>query len=470
MAKIIWQIILQVILIFLNAVFACAEIAVLSINENKLDKLSAEGDKKAKRLKKLKSNPAKFLATIQVGITLAGYLGAAFAADSFSDLLINKFVEIGLKDSLVPLIKTLCVIAITLILAYFSLVFGELVPKRLAMKKAEKLALFMSKMVYVLSKIFAPIVWLLTVSTNGVLRVLGINPNSSDVDISKAEEEIRLMVDAAGASGGIKENAKEMIQNIFEFDDLMVSEIMTHRVEASLLWLEDDVKEWEKTIFSETHTYYPICSESVDNVVGVLNTKLYFRLGPNPTKEKILDVAVKPPFFVPETVKADKLFSNMQATHNRIAIVMDEYGGFSGLVTMNDLLQELVGDFEEEPEEVAIPQIIQIGEKTWRVLGETELDEINKELGLPVNNEDGIETLNGLVYDLLGYIPEDGSLPPALEYNGITITVDKVDNRNIVSAVLTDNRPDEEDEEEDKEEKKEKDKEKSKDEEQDDKE
>ncbi|MEG2639830.1 MAG: CNNM domain-containing protein, partial [Clostridiales bacterium] len=231
--------------------------------------------KRAVRLARLTSQPARFLATIQVAITLSGFLGSAFAADNFSDKLVQWLLSLGVTVPLATL-DTAAVIVITLILSYFTLVFGELVPKRIAMKKAEALALGMSGLITAISKLFAPLVWLLTASTNGMLRLCGIDPNAEDEAVS--EEEIRMMVDVGNQKGVIDTVEREMIQNVFEFDGLTVGEFVTHRTELALLWMDETAEEWEKTIHESRHTLYPICDESIDNVVGILNIKDYFRL------------------------------------------------------------------------------------------------------------------------------------------------------------------------------------------------
>ncbi|MEG2010296.1 MAG: CNNM domain-containing protein, partial [Oscillospiraceae bacterium] len=237
---IIWQILLQVLLIALNAVFACAEIAVISMNDNKLAQMAAQGDKRAVRLARLTSQPARFLATIQVAITLSGFMGSAFAADNFSDKLVQWLLSLGVTVPVATL-DTAAVIVITLILSYFTLVFGELVPKRIAMKKAEALALGMSGLITAISKLFAPLVWLLTASTNGMLRLFGIDPNAEDEEVS--EEEIRMMVDVGNQKGVIDPVEREMIQNVFEFDALTVGEFATHRTELALLWMDETAEE-----------------------------------------------------------------------------------------------------------------------------------------------------------------------------------------------------------------------------------
>ena len=270
----LWLIFLQVVLILLNAVFACAEIAVISINDNKLAMLAAQGDKRAVRLAVLTSQPASFLATIQVAITLSGFLGSAFAADNFSEKIVSALLGWGVPVSAAAL-DTFSVILITLILSYFTLIFGELVPKRLAMKNAEVFALSMSALIFWIAKIFAPLVSLLTLSTNYILRMLGIDPNSEDKEVS--EEEIRMLVDVGSEKGVIAPEEKEMIQNVFEFDDLEVSDFATHRTNIVMLWTDDDDEVWRRVISESRHAKYPVCEDTVDNVVGILNTKDYFK-------------------------------------------------------------------------------------------------------------------------------------------------------------------------------------------------
>ena len=272
---VLWQILLQILLIALNAVFASAEIAVISMHDTRLEKLAAEGNKKAIRLAALTSQPARFLATIQVAITLSGFLGSAFAADNFSDMLVDWLSGLGTPIP-VQTLDTIAVLLITLLLSYFTLVFGELVPKRVAMKHSEKLALGMASLISLISKLFAPLVWLLTGSTNGILRCMGIDPDSDDEAVT--EEEIRMLVDAGSEKGVIDQEEQQLIQNVFEFDDLTVGEIATHRTEVVLLWMDEDAEQWEKTIFESRHSVYPLCNESVDDVVGILDVKDYFRL------------------------------------------------------------------------------------------------------------------------------------------------------------------------------------------------
>ncbi|MEG2929525.1 MAG: hemolysin family protein [Oscillospiraceae bacterium] len=428
---ILWQIILQVLLISLNAVFACAEIAVISMNDNKLAQMAAAGDKRAVRLARLTSQPARFLATIQVAITLSGFLGSAFAADNFSDKLVQWLLSFGVTVPVATL-DTAAVIVITLILSYFTLVFGELVPKRIAMKNAEALALGMSGLITAISKLFAPLVWLLTASTNGILRLCGIDPNAEDEAVS--EEEIRMMVDVGNQKGVIDTVEREMIQNVFEFGDLTVGEFATHRTDIALLWMDETAEEWEKTIHESRHTLYPICDNSVDDVIGILNIKDYFRLT-DKAQETVLREAVKPPYFVPESVCADVLFAQMKNSHNYFSVVLDEYGGMAGIVTMNDLLEQLVGDLDDIETADASSNLEQIDEQTWRIWGGVALDAVAQTLHIPLPTED-YETFGGWVLGQYGFIPEDGTAFE-LDMGTFHINVTKMKEHRIEQAILS---------------------------------
>ena len=427
-----WLLLLQLIFICLNAIFACAEIAVITMNDNKLAKLAAAGDKRALRLAKLTEQPAGFLATIQVGITLVNLLSSAVATESFSDRLVDWFVGIGVTIP-VSIVNVLSVALITIVLTYFTVLLGELIPKRLAMKKAEQIALGMSGLIYAVSRIFTPAVWLFTVSTNGLLRLLGVDPNSEDEE--NAEEEIRMLLDAGRQKGTIQSEERDMIQNIFEFDDTYAGEIMTHRTEVTLLWLDESNEQWENAINESRHSVYPICSDSTDDIVGVLYTKDYLRLK-NKARGEVMKSAVRPAWFIPESVRADVLFRNMKKSRNHFAVVVDEYGGMSGIITMNDLLEELVGDLEDDVSIPAVsPPIERIDSKTWKIQGTAPLDEVSEQLGVLLPDEE-YDTFGGLVFGLLGTIPNDGSTPELSEY-GLTIKVQEIKERRLESAVVS---------------------------------
>lgn len=424
--QLLWQLLLQAFLIALNAVFASAEIAVISTNKNKLNALSEQGNKKATRLKKLTEQPARFLATIQVAITLSGFLGSAFAADNFSDLLTKKIMALDLNVS-ADAIDSVSVIIITLILSYFTLIFGELVPKRFAMKKAERLALGMSAPISFVSTVFAPIVWLLTASTNGILRLIGINPDEENEIVS--EEDIRMMVDAGLQNGTIASEEKEFIRNVFEFDDITVDEFATHRTEVAILYAEDSPEEWERIIHSERHMIYPVCEDNADNVIGIINIKDYFRLN-DKSFENVKKNAMRQPYFVPETLNADVLFRNMKKSENKFAVVLDEYGGFSGIVTMNDLIEQLVGSLDDEDD-----KILKIGDGTWEISGSVPLRDAERFfcVNLPV---DEYETFGGFVFGLYGSIPDDGSTFEIDTYP-LHVKVTEISEHRIEKAVVT---------------------------------
>ena len=424
---------LQLVLIALNAVFACAEIAVLSINETKLERMADQGNTRAKRLFRLTREPAKFLATIQVAITLSGFLGSAFAADNFSEPLVDWVLSLGVGIPRATL-DTIAVVLITLILSYFTLIFGELVPKRVAMKRPEQLAMAISGLVSGISTVFKPIVWFLSLSTNLVLRLCGIDPNEAEDQVS--EEEIRMLVDAGSEKGTIDHQEKEFIQNVFEFNDITAGEIATHRTDVTILWMEDEEDVWAHTIHESRHTLYPVCDESPDNVVGILNAKDYFRL-PEKNKDAILETAVRPAWFVPETLKADILFRNMKKERAALAVVLDEYGGMVGIVTMNDLIEELVGDLGEDTpeEEAAEPHLEQIGEDTWQVFGNVELSEIEEALGIIIDQEE-VETFTGLIYKELGQVPSDGDQELQLKVQNLSIHVSRIENHQVALAEI----------------------------------
>ncbi len=432
---------LQVLLILLNAIFACVEIAVISMNDNKLAKMAAEGNKKAVKLAKLTEKPARFLSTIQVGITLAGFLGSAFAAENFSDSLAEWFYKIGVPLSMEAL-DTISLILITVVLSYFTLVFGELVPKQIAMRKAEALALGMSGLITFISKLCAPLVFLLTVSTNGVLRLMGIDPNAQDDSVS--EEEIRMMVDVGSEKGTIDDEERDFIQNVFEFDNLAIEEIITHRTDVTMLDTEDSLKSWDETINSTRYTYYPVCEGSPDQIVGVLNSKIYFRLK-DKSRDSIMENAVSPVYFVPETLMADTLFRNMKKEKVHFAVVLDEYGGMSGIITIKDLIEELVGDLEDDVVEEKEDDLIQqLSEDCWRVEGGVLLEELSENIGIEISCED-YDTVNGMIFHALGSLPE---LNEEIEIGRLKIKVEEIANYQVKTAIINLLPPQEENEEE----------------------
>ena len=437
MTTLLLQLLLQALLILLNAIFACAEIAILSVNKPKMSVLAEKGDRKARRLVKLTDAPARFLATIQVAITLSGFLGSAFAAENFADPIVNAILSTGLPiDS--GILNTLVVILITIVLSYFTLVFGELVPKRVAMRRAEGVSLALSAPLSFVAKIFAPLVWLLTASTNLILRMMGIDPNQNDEEVS--EEDILLMVDAGNQTGAIDKTEHEIIQNVFGFDDLTAGEIATHRTDVAMLWAEDGFNVWDETVHANRYTFYPICRESQDNVIGILNAKDYFRIDPEKrNKSLVMRDAVKPPYLVPEGVKADILLQNMRKTHNKFAVVIDEYGGMAGIITITDLIERLVGDISDDdagqPNSGKTEEIEALEDGSFRVPGTASIEEVEKALSLELADEDS-DTFGGFVLAAYGAIPPDGSTFE-MDVDRLHITVTEVLDHQMVSALVT---------------------------------
>lgn len=400
----VWLVLLQIFLIALNAIFAGTEIAVISVNETKLEKEVEHGNKRAKWLLKMTQNSSGFLATIQVAITLSGFLGAAFASDSFAAVLSGalKRIGIGLSDSV---LNTISVVLVTLVISYFSIVFGEMVPKRIAMKNAERFSLTMAGPITVIAKLFAPLVWLLTKSTNGILRLCGIDPESDEEIVT--EEDLLLMADAGRKKGTIDDSENDMIRNVFAFDDLTVGEICTHRKEVSILWMDETVAEWEQTIHESRHSVYPVCGDSVDQIIGVLNAKDFFRLNCR-DKKAVMEHAVHTPYFVHENLKADQLFSKMKRHADHFAVVLDEYGGMCGIITVTDLVEQLVGDFDDDEMLRQEPEIERLDSRCWKVRGSCSLHDVSRALEYALPEEE-YETFSGFLIGSLGEIPKDGT-------------------------------------------------------------
>lgn len=429
MDTVIWQILVQIILIAINAFFAASEIAVISLNEVKLRRQVEAGDAKAKKMLRMVEEPTGFLSTIQVGITLAGFLGSAFAADSFSDLLVGWLVN-TCKITFIPLgvLDTVAVILITIVLSFFTLVLGELVPKRVAMRNPEGLARRVCGVILGLSKALRPIVWLLSASTNGILRLFGINPNETGEDVS--EEDILDLVDAVEEQGEIDNDTKEMIENVFEFDNTAVSEIMTRRSDMTVLYESDTAEEIMNTILESGFSRFPVCGEDTDDVKGVVLAREYlFALHEN--REVSLTELMQKPKFVPDTLPANVLFRDMRESKVHMAIVVDEYGQTAGLITMEDLLEEIVGNIYDETDAPEVPDIVEIGENIWHVAGATPIEDAAEIIGVELRGEDDtFDTFGGFVIANLAYIPQDGETPE-FTYQNLSVKVLSIAEKRI---------------------------------------
>ena len=428
------KLLLLVILVLINAFFAAAEIAVISLSETKLRHQAEEGDKKAQRLLKLTQAPDHFLSAIQIAITLAGFLSSAFAADSFSDPLVTWLMEEKGVTALDPhALNNLMVVLITLVLSYFSLVLGELVPKRIAMKKTEGVARFTAGAVSAVAAVFRPVIWLLSKSTNGVLRLLHIDPRADQEDVS--EDEIRMMVDLGEERGAIETSEKELIENIFEFNNTTAEDVMVHRTDMVMVWVQDTGEEVLSTILSSGRSRFPVYEEDADHIVGILNTR-DFLLNAQEEQPKPLTQLLRPAYFVPESVRTDVLFRDMQSKKVHMAIVVDEYGGTSGLVTMEDLLEEIVGNIYDEFDPQEEKDIEQVEPGVWKASGSCPLEQIAQALEMEFPEEEESDTLGGLVFAQLSVIPEDGA---QLEVDacGLRIQVRSFADRRVEWALVS---------------------------------
>ncbi len=398
------QLLLQFILIAINAFFAATEIAVISLNEKKVKSKAEDGDKKAVKMLKMIEEPTRFLSTIQIGITLAGFLASAFAADSFADRLADYVIKtFEISKANADIINSVSVIVITLILSFFTLVLGELVPKRVAMRNKEKLAELFCGAISFLAAVLRPIIWLLTVSTNGVLRIFGIDPNEKEETVS--EEDIVLMLDAGADEGTLNEDDIEYIKNVFKLDRMTAEDVMTPR--KSVVFLDCDATDEEilEIIEEEGYSRIPVLDEEGEKITGIFYVRDYLLKRTKPDFER--DSVINPPVFVPESVHLDTLFKDMQKDHFHMAIVVNEYGEASGIVTMEDILEELVGEIWDELDE-EVEQFTKIDDNNYRVMTNVLVDEFWEYFELEGEIETEATTINGLITEMTGTIPEIG--------------------------------------------------------------
>ncbi len=428
------SILILIVLTAINAFFAAAEIAVISLSETKLKKQAEEGDRKSAKLLALMQAPDNFLSAIQIAITLAGFLNAAFAADSFADPLVEWLVlDVGFTALPVRVLNTLMVVLVTILLSYFTLVLGELVPKRVAMKKTEGVARATVGVVTAVAKVFRPVIWLLSKSTNGVLRLMHIDPKADEENVS--EDEIRMMVDLGEERGAIQSNEKELIDNIFEFNNTTAEDVMVHRTDMVMVWVDDPPEEIIRTIRDSGISRFPVYDEDADDIVGILNTRDYL-LNAQLPKPKALRELLRSAYFVPESVRTDVLFRDMQSKKVHLAIVVDEYGGTSGLVTMEDLLEEIVGNIYDEFDPQEEKDIEQVDQNLWRISGSCDLEQVAEALEMEFPDDVESDTLGGLVFAQLSAIPQDGS---QLEVDacGLHIKVLELTDRRVEWALVS---------------------------------
>jgi len=399
------QLILQIFLIFLSALYTFAQTSAVNSADSHLEKLALSGNPKAARLKKLTDKPSVFMSTGKTICFVTGSLGAAFLGDYFSDTAVSyaEKMQCGIPQNV---IRPVSVVLITFVLLFFNLVFGELVPKRLAMKNPEKNALAFSRFLSIMTALFTPFVWLTNTFSNGFVRIFGVDPSNDEDTVT--EEEIIMMSDAGAEKGTIDEDENRIIKNVFAFDDLTAEQVCTHRTDVSVLWKDDDISTWEDTIHRTRHTVFPVCGETVDKVIGVLDAKDFFRTDVK-TIENIMENVVREPFFVHETMKADRLFEQMKKNgSDHFAIVVDEYGGMSGIITITDLVEQLVGDFADDAEDEDVIRLEQTSENEWIVPGISSLSDVCEMLDVELP-ADKYDTFGGYVIDELGEIPKNGT-------------------------------------------------------------
>lgn len=424
--SLVLQILLLLVLIFVNAFFAMSEIAIISLNDAKIEKMAEDGDKKAIKVLNLTKNSSNFLSTIQIGVTLAGFLTSASASQTFADMITDAV------SPLIPMvprgvINTISVVLVTLIISYFSLVLGELAPKRIAMQKPEKISFMAVGFLTVFAKATRPLVRFLSFSTNIVVRILGFDPNADEEVVT--EEEIRMMVDVGQEKGVIEDSQKEMIDNVFEFDDIDAADIMTHRTDISAVEVDEPVQDVIQISINEGYSRIPVYEEDLDNVIGIAYIKDLLKfIGNDLPENKTLRDFIRKPLYVPETKKCGDLFREMTESHIQMAIVVDEYGGTAGIVTLEDIVESIVGNIQDEYDNED-EEISKIDDSTFTIDGTTDLDEVEELTGLEFPEGD-YDTLGGFVISLLGYLPEDGEMNTA-EYENIRFTVLNVEERRI---------------------------------------
>ncbi|HJD31537.1 MAG TPA: hemolysin family protein [Candidatus Eisenbergiella stercorigallinarum] len=433
MGSIVGKLLLQVVLIGLNAFFAATEIAVVSLNATKLKKMEEEGDKRAKRLLKMVESPSSFLSTIQIAITLAGLLGSAFAADSFAGYIVDGVYN-GLGLTMIPagVMNTIAMIITTLVLSYFQLVFGELVPKRIAMQKSFQVACFTSRVVVAVATVMRPVIWLLSVSTNGMLKLLRLKVEAEEETVT--EEEIRMMIDLGGQKGTIDQEEQEWIENVFRFDDISVREAMTRTADVVAFSLDATAEEIIHTIRETGLSRYPVYDEDINDIVGTLNAR-DFLLERGAEHPRSLKELLRTPYFVPESIHADDLFRDMQTKKIHIAIVIDEYGQTAGIITIEDLLEEIVGNIYDEFDPAESPEMEKLGDNLWRVTGSVFIDELAEALDMEIPEDEDYDTVGGMIFSCLHTIPADGSQFD-VQVNGLDIHVEKIEDRRIEEALI----------------------------------
>ena len=428
--SLIFQFILILILTLINAFFSASEMAIVSLNKNKIKVLAEEGNKNAILIERLLQEPTKFLSTVQVGITLASFFSSASAATGISNVFGNSLETLN-----IPYAHEISLIVVTIILSYITLVFGELLPKRLALQKSQKIAMYAVKPIMLISKITIPFVKLLSISTNFLIRLFNVNSKNLEEKVSK--EEIKSLVDVGQEHGVINETEKDMINSIFEFDDKLAKEVMTPRTNVYMINIDDCANTYLNSLLNEKYSRIPIFQENIDNIIGILYMKDFlceaYKVGfDNVNLRNILHT----PYFVPEMKNIDELFKELQISRKHMAILIDEYGGFSGIVTIEDLIEEVMGDIGDEfdDEEILLKNI---SKNTFLASGLISINELNEKLHINLDSEsDDYDTLGGFIIKLIGYIPKKDD-DCIVNYKNIIFKIKEVNKKRIVKVEIT---------------------------------
>ena len=431
MQTIVFQLLVQVVLILINAFFAATEIAVISLNANKLRKLEEEGDKMAPKLLHMVEDSSSFLSTIQIAITLSGFLGAAFAGDAFAEYLTTWLLSLGVGIP-ASVLNTISLVVVTVILSYFTLIFGELVPKRIAMQKSMEMARLSCRVVTAIATIAKPVVKLLALSTNGMLRLLRMKVDVEEDQVT--EDEIRMMIDLGNESGSIKEDEKELLHNVFDFSDQTVSDVMTHAADVETISVEASREEVLDTIRSTGLSRFPVYGEDESDILGVLNARDFlvdWAVDGNKTVRELM----RPAYLVPESLSADDLLKDMQIKKIHLAVVLDEYGELAGVITVEDLLEEIVGNIYDEFDPAEPQELEQLGENLWRVSGSLSVEDLAEELDMELPEDEDYDTVGGMLLSCLRTIPEDGSRP-LVQVHGLELQAEKVEDHRIRSVLV----------------------------------
>ena len=423
----ITQILFLVVLTLINAFFSSAEMSIVSVNKNKMKMLANDGDKKAKMLCKLIEEPTKFLSTVQVGITLAGFFASASAATGISqqlgDFLINRNVPYG---------QQIAFIGVTVVLSYFTLVFGELVPKRIALRKTEYIAMASLRPIMIISKIAAPFIKILSISTSLIVKIIGLDTENLDDIVTK--EELKSYIESGEEHGAINEREKEMIEGIFEFDNKKVEKVMTPRTEVYCINIKESLSSYLDELLEMRYSRIPVYEDDIDNVIGILYMKDFIIEAKNKGFDNVnIKDILKEPYFVHEGKNVQALFKSLQISQRHIAVIIDEYGGFSGIITIEDLIEEIMGEINDE-DDSSEERIKKVDENTFLVDGLTTLEELNDELDIDIELDD-IDTISGFLINLIGNIPSKND-DKIVEYNGITFKIDKLGEKRIEKILI----------------------------------